>query len=177
MNCYKIGSRNVRRKSMKLLAIAAFSLCTVMTTPASAGMEVQQTNGDVVDLDSYRGDGKWLLVMFWSITCHICEVQKPEISAFHERHRDIDAQVVGIAIDGMEKVDAIRDNMEHNQTSFPTLVGNIAIVASHYKAMTDESFRGTPTYLLFNPEGELMGNNPGPLSTEAIEKFISRKTG
>ena len=77
----------------------------------------------------------------------------------------------------MERLDAIKANMENHKTSFPSLVGNIAIVASYYQYLTEESLRGTPTYLLFNPEGELVGNNPGPLSVEAIEKFMARKTG
>ena len=42
--------------------------------------------------------------------------------------------------------------------------------------MTEENLRGTPTYLLFSPVGELLGNNPGRLSVEAIESFIARKT-
>lgn len=159
------------------IVITVFYIFLLSVNPARAGMELQHTNGEIVDLDSYRADGKWLLVMFWATTCHICEIQKPEISAFHDRHRDKDAQVIGVAIDGMENVDAILANMRQHETSFPTLVGNIAIVASHYQQLTEESFRGTPTYLLFDPDGELVGNNPGPLSAEAIEKFIARKSG
>lgn len=147
------------------------------SNPAFAGMELQEVDGTVVDLDQYKGDGKWLLVMLWSISCHICEEQKPEISAFHTRHKDVDARVLGIALDGMEKVEAIKENIERQKTSFPSLVGNIAIVASHYQALTEESLRGTPTYLLFNPKGELVGNNPGPLRPEAVESFIARDAG
>ncbi len=162
---------------MKVLVIMLVSSFMFLASPARAGMELQELNGDVVDLDDYRGDGKWLLVMLWATTCHICELQKPDISAFHDKHKDKDAQVLGIAIDGFEELAAIRSNMEHNKTSFPSLIGNIAIVASHYQNMTEESLRGTPTYLLFDRQGELVGNNPGPLSVEAIEKFISRKSG
>lgn len=140
-------------------------------------MELHELDGEIVDLDNYTGNGKWLLVMFWATTCHICEAQKPSISEFHNRHKDADAEVLGVAIDGMENIDAIRENMETHQTSFPSLVGEIVIVASHYQGMTQESLRGTPTYLLFNPEGELVGNNPGPLRVEAIEAFMARKSG
>ena len=140
-------------------------------------MELQQVDGTVVDLDDYRGDGRWLLVMLWATTCHICEMQKPEISAFHDEHKDSDAHVLGIALDGMERLEAIKENIQQHKTSFPSLVGNIAIVASFYQHITEESLRGTPTYLLFNPGGELVGNNPGPLSVEAIENFMARKTG
>ena len=145
--------------------------------PAHAGMELHQLDGQVVDLDDYRGNGKWLLVMLWSTSCHICEEQKPSISEFHTRHKDTDAEVLGIAIDGMKHIDAIRENVNTHKTSFPSLVGEIVIVASHYQGMTEESFRGTPTYLLFNPNGELLGNNPGPLRIEAIEQFMARNSG
>ncbi len=142
-----------------------------------AGMELHELDGNVVDLDDYKGDGKWLLVMLWSTTCHICEAQKPSISRFHTEHKDIDAHVLGIALDGMDSIDAIKQNIATHETSFPSLVGDIVIVASHYQGMTQESLRGTPTYLLFDPEGELVGNNPGPLRIEALEQFMARKSG
>jgi len=147
----------------------------VMARTASAGMELQRIDGSVVDLDDLRGQGKWLLVMLWSTTCHICEEQKPSISAFHDKHKDNHAEVLGIAIDGIDKRAQIEANMERHPTSFPTLVGDIVIVASHYQGLTEESFRGTPTYLLFDPKGELVGNNPGPLRISALEGFIERK--
>ncbi len=152
----------------------AFALVMAAGT-ANAGMEVQsRESGEVVDLDTIIGQGKWTLVMLWATNCHICHEQKPKISAFHNEHKDLDAHVVGIAIDGMANVDKINAYIEKNKPSFPNYVGNIAIVASHYMGLTEESFRGTPTYLLFNPDGELLGNNPGPLRVEAIEGFMAR---
>ncbi len=165
------------RNRLTALLLGLAVVAVIAVNPAHAGMELQQIDGTVVDLDEYRGDGKWLLVMLWATDCPICEAQKPEISAFHEKHKDGDAQVLGIALDGMENVDLVKANMEQHQTSFPSLIGNIAIVASHYQSMTEENLRGTPTYLLFNPEGELVGNNPGLLRTEALEQFIAQKSG
>ena len=162
--------------SLKILAIT-LALALVASNPVRAGMELHELDGKVVDLDDYRGNGKWLLVMLWATTCHICELQKPEISDFHTKHKDIDAHVLGIALDGMEEIEAIKDNMQRHKTSFPSLIGNITIVASHYQGLTQENLRGTPTYLLFDPQGELVGNNPGPLRPEAIEAFIARKAG
>ncbi len=166
--------RIARLRMLRNMLLTVALLFSVGSSPAFAGMELQQVDGTVVDLDEYKGDGKWLLVMLWATTCHICEEQKPEISDFHSRHKDIDARVLGIALDGMSEVEAIKENMKRHKTSFPSLVGNIAIVASHYQALTQENLRGTPTYLLFNPEGELVGNNPGPLRAEALESFIAK---
>ena len=164
------------RNSLKIFAIT-LAVAVVSSNTARAGMELHELDGKVVDLDDYRGNGKWLLVMLWATTCHICELQKPEISDFHTKHKDTDAHVLGIALDGMEEIEAVKDNMQQHKTSFPSLIGNIAIVASHYQGMTQESLRGTPTYLLFDPQGELVGNNPGPLRPEAIEAFMARKSG
>ena len=153
-------------------------LMSGFASTATAGMEVHSVkNGDIVDLDTMIGQGKWTLVMIWATNCHICHEQKPKISAFHDKHKDTDAHVVGIALDGPERMDAIKAYIEKNKPTFPSYAGDIAIVASHYLAMTEESLRGTPTYLLFNPEGELLGNNPGPLSVDAIERFMARKSG
>ncbi len=170
-------TKKISFNSLKTMLFAAIFSVAILANPARAGMELQHVDGQVVDLDDFRGDGRWLLVMLWATTCHICEMQKPDISAFHEKHKDTDAHVLGIALDGMERLDEIKANMQHHKTSFPSLVGNIAIVASHYQHMTEESLRGTPTYLLFNPSGELVGNNPGPLSVEAIEKFMASRAG
>jgi len=144
---------------------------------ANAGMELQAVeDGAAADLDNLTGQGKWTLVMIWATNCHICHVQKPEISAFHNEHKEVDAHVIGIALDGVDNVDAVKEYVKDNNVSFPSYVGELAIIASHYFGMTEENLRGTPTYLLFNPEGELLGNNPGPLSVEAIERFMDRKS-
>ena len=50
------------------------------------------------------------------------------------------------------------------------------MVSLNYEVITEESFRGTPTFLLFTPEGELIGNMPGKLSINALESFIERKS-
>ena len=120
------------------------------------------------------GEGKWTLVMIWATHCHICKEQKPLISAFHEAHKDLDAHVYGVALDGPSALPSVRQYMKSHRVLFPTYVGDIGSIAASYQALTDEPFRGTPTYLLFNPDGELMGNNPGPISIAALEQFMAR---
>lgn len=159
------------------MLLALLLLAPVMTPGIGyASMEIQELDGDIVRLEERVGGGKWLLVMLWATDCHICKQQKPEMSRFHDKHKDTDAEVLGIALDGMGAVDEVKSYLEDHKPSFPNYVGEIAIVASHYLVLTEENLRGTPTYLLFNPDGELVGNNPGPLSVEALEQFISKKS-
>ena len=156
--------------------LTAFLLTTAGTASAS-GMELQSVkDGAPTTLDNLTGNGKWTLVMIWATDCHICKIQKPEMSAFHNERKDVDAHIVGIALDGPKQMDLINDYMVDNNVSFPTFVGDTAIIASHYFGMTEENLRGTPTYLLFNPEGELLAINPGRLTVEALEAFIARNS-
>ena len=152
-------------------------LLTAVGAVNASGMELQSSeDGSPTSLDSLTGNGKWTLVMIWATNCHICKIQKPEMSAFHNERKDVDAHIVGIALDGPKHVDIINQYIEDNNVSFPTFVGDTAIIASHYFGMTEENLRGTPTYLLFNPEGELLANNPGLLTVEALENFIASRS-
>lgn len=165
-------------KSVKTpnLFVLIFLLLTASFVQAGAVplLDTRTLSGEKRDLDAYVGKGKWTLVMFWATDCSICKRQKPEISAFHDKHKDSDAQVVGVAIDGYDKKAAIQDYLAHHETSFPTLIGELPVLAMNYEIAAEEPFRGTPTYWLFNPKGELVGNNPGPLRAQAIEAFIER---
>jgi peroxiredoxin len=161
-------------KNRHCYLLSALVLLVLGIQNAVAGMELQKLSGERVDLDDYRGTGKWLLVMIWATDCHICHQQKPLISDFHDKHQNSDAEVIGIALDGPSRSDEVKRYLETTKVTFPTLVGEMLIVSSHYLQLTEENLRGTPTYLLFSPDGELLGNNPGPLRISALEAFIAR---
>ena len=51
-------------------------------------------------LEEYLGKGKWLIVTVWASDCAVCNKEIPEMVAFHNAHRDKDATVLGISVDG-----------------------------------------------------------------------------
>lgn len=138
--------------------------------------EAQNLNGEVVNLGDQIGQGKWSLVMFWQLECSVCRQQEPVISEFHDKYADKNVEVIAISIDGMERVDEVKAFMAEKGFSYPTYVGDLGMMAFNYQAITEVPFRGTPTFLLFNPEGELKGDNPGPVRLEALEKFIASRS-
>lgn len=158
----------------------AVSAETESTEPAQAVVEelvfeVSSLDGETVDLGDTIGNGKWTLVMFWQLDCSICRQQEPVISEFHSKYADKNAQVVGVAIDGMKQAAQIREFLDQRDLSYPNYVSDLGIAAFNYQAISQVPFRGTPTYLLFNPEGELRGDNPGPVRLEALENFIATR--
>lgn len=120
------------------------------------------------------GQGKWTLVMLWATNCHVCKEQKPKLSAFHDKNKDLNAQVYGIALDGHRSLKKVNRFMAANKVTFPTFVGEANAIMRQYQVLTSSSFRGTPTYLLFDPDGVLKGNNPGAITMDALTRFIER---
>ena len=136
--------------------------------------ELEEFSGEKVKLDDMIGQGRWSLVMFWAHHCGVCKKEMPVFSEFHNERDDVD--VIGISIDGQQDKHLAQAFLETYQPSFVSYLSNLTIVAANYQAITEEAFRGTPTFLLFTPDGTLLGNNPGQLSIDALEKFIDRNS-
>ncbi len=163
-------------KALRLLIV--IGLLAVSTQLPAKGQAVpdlglRDFSGQPAGLDKYVGKGKWVLVMFWGLNCPICERNKPDINAFHDAHKDKDAEVVGVVINGMESKAAIEKAIQRHPLTFPNYIAELGLMAMNFQIAAEEPFRGTPTYWLFNPKGELVAVNPGPIRKEALENFIA----
>ena len=137
-------------------------------------LDLKTMQGSPEDLDHWVGKGKWVLVMFWKLHCQYCDMNKPAITEFYNKHKDKDALVIGVSIDGMDKLSAIKQKIKQMPLGFPNYIAELPIMAMNYQIAAGESFRGTPTYWFFSPEGELKAVNPGPVRMEALEAYMAR---
>lgn len=162
--------------SIKRIVLILFLLLSssVMAGEFDTSMKMKKLDGNSGSLKEHVGQGKWTLVMFWETTCSICKQQEPEYAKFHTEHKDKDAEVVAISIDGMENVDLIKSYKKEYSLPYHVMVTDKQEVRDQYLAATDEQFRGTPTYLLFSPEGELKAAQPGMLPASSVENYISK---
>lgn len=157
-------------KKIVFLLIVTFAFVSVQTN----AFELQEFDGTPVRLEDKIGNDKWTLVMFWAHHCGVCRAEMPTISEFHSRRADV--EVVGISIDGEEDKPLALGFMDDTNPSFTSYITSLTLAAFNYQELTEEDFRGTPTFLLFTPKGELIGNNPGKMSIEALESFISKNS-
>lgn len=89
---------------------------------------------------------------------------------FHSDHANKDATVLGISMDGFNQVNKSKDFIERHDLNFPNLL--IELSELEFLKFGGGRYVGTPTFYLYNPAGELMAKNIGPVSTEALEDFI-----
>ena len=150
-------------------------LATASNVIASDWTEVRTLEGKFTTLSQHFEEDKWTLVMLWTTDCGICQREYPVISEFHDKHKDERAKVIGVSLDGYSELEKITEHINEMPMTFDNLIGEITVVAFNYQNATEEPLRGTPTFLMFNPNGQLVGHNPGPVKPEALERFISRE--
>lgn len=157
------------RRLMVFVTLASMLLGTGLVH----AFQLQSMDDSRVELNDYVGGGRWTLVMFWSTDCIPCEQQKPMIEAFHQDHEAVDARVVGIALDGMEARLEIQKLVERHNPSYPNLVVLTDVFHRQFKELTGKDFRATPTYLLFDPSGNLAGTRTGMIERATLEAVVA----
>jgi peroxiredoxin len=152
-------------------SFAAIGLLLTLTAAQAEGLT--NFSGQPQQLQQYIGKGQWTVVMMWASDCLVCNKEAHQYVAFHEQHKDNDARVLGITLDGLDNVEAARAFVQEHQVTFPSLIGKPEDVAQLYTELTGYRWVGTPTFLVFAPTGKLLAHQVGAIPTSMIEDFIN----
>ena len=121
--------------------------------------------------DMFPAD-RWLVVMIWSYSCPVCGKEIQGQADLHARHRDGRLKVLGISLDGADGALEAWAFIEERDVNFPNLLGEPGDVVRFFSQQTGQPFKGTPTFLIYAPGGDLKAVQAGALSPELIETFI-----
>ncbi len=127
-------------------------------------------------LNEYLGKGKWTIAMIWASDCQICNKEAPNYEAFHNKHKDKDAVMLGISMDGKEGMKDALGFINKHKLTFTNLVGEGEDIGAMFYDMTGVNFAGTPTFLIFDPKGELKVQQIGAVPVEMIEDFLQQQS-
>jgi len=168
-------------KNVTVLMVFAFLLLSLLSVPVAAGNFstglLKGMDGSFHSLDEYTGNGQWTVVMIWASDCHACNEEAKQYVKFHEAHKDKDAQILGVSMDGMEKKLEAEKFITRHGVTFPNLIESPEKVEALYSSLTGQAFIGTPTFLVYSPSGELRAAQVGAVPTETIESFIDKESG
>lgn len=162
---------SMRRVKYSWVALGLFVLIGLgQTSFAEDGFT--DFEGEAAQFSDYVHEDRWLVVMIWSWTCPICAKEMPGQARLHERHKDGRLAVLGISLDGPAAVMEAWGFAEERGVTFPNLIAEGEAVARFFYQQTGQPLRGTPTFLLYAPGGELKAVQAGPVPPEGIEAFI-----
>lgn len=160
---------------LSLRKIILLSVLWLMSAAVIAG-PLKDFNGKPQSMDNFAGKGKWLVVMLWASDCHVCNVEAENYIQFHEQYKSKNAHVLGISIDGQAKKADAEAFIKRHHTTFPNLIGEPYEVAQWFSNLTGIDWGGTPTFLIYNPKGELVIQQAGAVPVDLIEEFIQKES-
>ena len=99
------------------------------------------------------------------------------MNAYNDRNADGRVRVIGVAINGYQRKDAIEAFRAEYTMQFPTLVADPRRFLAHYKEKTGQGFKGTPTFLVYTPDGRLAGLNAGPIDLDKLDAYLDANSG
>lgn len=154
-------------------ALILFLAIGLVSSFAQADSVLRDMRGNITTFDAQQIPGQWTVVMIWASDCHVCNQESNQYSKFYTQHAGRDANMIGISIDGQRGKEDAEAFISRNEVIFPNLIGDVQTVSRWYQAETGESFRATPTFVLFDPNGKVRAAQPGAVPPAIIEQFIA----
>jgi peroxiredoxin len=149
-------------------------ILALAVVPAYASPVLSPFDGNSHTLDKYKAKGKWTVVMIWASYCPTCNAEVGNYVKFNDEHKNKDAQVVGISIDGQaDKAKAV-DFIKRHHVDFKNLIGEEGDVIGMYATLSGKHWLGTPSFLIFSPSGELRAAQAGAVPPNLIEAYIAK---
>jgi peroxiredoxin len=152
-----------------ILALAV-SLFSLTATAAAPDLTLKDLSGKEHKLSEYIGKGQWTVVVMWANDCHVCNREMPAIDMFHDEFKDKTASILGVSIDGWDKVKLAREFVKTHDLTFPNLI--VEPDMKYIGKFGGGNFLGTPTFYIYTPEGEIVATKVGGVPMNILEDFI-----
>jgi len=148
-----------------------FLLLMLASTSAQAFTNME---GKPDQISNHIGKGKWTILEVWESNCPACRMHMPEMVKFDGKLKN--ARILSVSLDGQRGIEAAENFIMEYDMKFPTILTNFVEMNVWMQQSIGESLVGTPTFILFDSEGKLVAAQPGIVSTESLEKFITENS-
>lgn len=150
---------------MRLLIFIMALFVTLPVVAEKVDFTLLDLDGKSVSLSDFRG--KWVIVNYWATWCPPCLEEIPDLVELYEENRDT-IVVLGIDFEEVNK-DYLKEFVDSHMMSYPVMNAAPEPVTELGPVL------GLPTSYIISPQGERVARQEGPVTREAIEKYIARK--
>lgn len=158
------------RHTIKHLSVISLLLAS---TASFALSDMQGNEKRFTDLLSKK---KWTVFEVWASDCPACPDAVFYMKNLKQRYGH-KVELIGISIDGDhgDKGKAMaKAFITRHQLNFPTLLGK-TVEVDNFLFNYNEDLYGTPSLLIFNPEGALRGIEAGAVISQDVIDFIEQE--
>jgi thiol-disulfide isomerase/thioredoxin len=126
---------------------------------------LNDVDGNLRDLAEWQGKAR--LINFWATWCAPCRREIPLLKQTQADHAADNVQIIGIAVDFPEEVQAYAEEAQFN---YPILVGQEDAMAAAEDAGVP--FIGLPFTMIVAPSGELLNSHVGEIMQSHIDSIL-----
>ena len=155
-------NRNCGKWLTVLLLMVTFSVGATYETDEPVDFTLPRLGGGEITLSDYLGG--WVVVNYWATWCAPCRKEMPELSQLHDERDDI--TVLGLAFEDTDD-EAFETFLAEFHASYPILRVDVYQPPEPFGAP-----KVLPTTIILNPEGRAVKAFLGPVTREAIERYI-----
>ncbi len=152
---------NARRLTiLATLWLLLTASAAVLAIPRFGGKDI---NGKAHYLSDYKG--KMVVVNFWATWCPPCREELPELSMFHDNHKDKDAVVLGVNFEDIGKP-ALKAFLDDQMIDYPVLTMFPAQGTALGRIVA------LPTSYIVSPDQSSIKVHVGPLTSEDLTRYL-----
>lgn len=144
---------------------------TAAVPAAKPDIALHDLDGKSRNVNEFIGRGQWTVVVLWAHDCAICAREIHEVADFHRAHAADGPRVLGVSIDGRAQRPQAQAFVRTHKLPFVNLLAEPD--RDLLLAFGAGRFVGTPTYYIYDPAGQLVGENIGPVTRRELESFIA----
>ena len=157
---------------MNLIRLVFISLLFCSAAQAEQPSLLHDFTGKPADLATHTAKGKWTIVMIWAHDCLVCNQEAAAYMDFHRRNANTTAEVIGISMDGRENLSLAQSFTRRHKLTFENYIAEPVPISNWFFEQTGATWRGTPTFLVYSPKGELLAQQAGAIPVPLLEQFI-----
>lgn len=154
------------------LIITLFAHGALFSTSASA---LSGLDGTATTFEALVGKGKWTVMEVWASDCRICRASAHHTVDFEATNPEV--EVIGVSLDDTKGKANAEKFIDEFGFTFTNLLSNPSEVDQYLHTTAKKSFIGTPTFMVYNPQGELLAVQPGAVTAEELSAFIEKQSG
>ena len=160
----------------KTLSVAVSSIFITSVFFSNSVCAFTDMQGKDVSFKDYKKPGKWLVVEVWQSSCKPCKYTSKEMSAFSKEYQHID--VLGVSVNGRgddgQRIESAKKFLQRNDVNFTNIMSDPLQFQFFYLDESDKSFKGTPSYMIYKPNGELAAVKSGPMRPDSVLALIGK---
>ena len=127
-------------------------------------IQLNDANGQPIDLYALAAKKKYTLVLFWSSFCEHCKGEAPEVKACYDTWSKKGFEILGVSID--RSTDAWKAAITERGFTFPNVCG-----MKDFQSPVAKDYRvtRTPAFYLLNAKGEIVMK---PKSMREVQSYL-----